>query len=390
MRLLIINDGGARGGGTENRIRLLLEEFGKRELFEEIHILYHKDYAQPPLDSVTSHMGDANEASNYKLVKSILFEHKIDIVQSHNMVAITPFCLSAAFKKKIPVIWFAHDYWPLCAKRSFIDPYKAREKELCKKATFSNCVSCVGLRTWMRLKSFRYFLKNVNIAISACNFVKAVYESHNFLKGRWKVIKPWIELSKFLFNPHSVRDKSILFTGSLIDYKGAWVLAEAFAGVLKEVPDAKLKFVGSEQEPDNRYRKRLERIFARDGTINHVEFLGYMDWDKLGDQYRTAGVYVCPTVCLESFGLNWAEALATGCPVVASRVGSIPETTNNFGKLVEPADPRALADSIVTVLRNKRHYTKLSEEGAAYVKNTFNVSRAASEMIALYRQLLDR
>lgn len=386
MRLLIINDGGARGGGTENRIRLLLEEFRNRGIFEEIHILYHKDYAQPPLDGVTSHICDANEVSNYKLVKDILFEHKIDVVQSHNMVAITPFCLSAAFEKKMPVIWSAHDYWLICPRRRMMDS----EGRLCQRATWRRCIRCTSLRTKLRTQRYKYVMNKSDVGISASCFIRDIHERHGILRNRWQIVLPWIDIKMFSSRRKDrQRLDKIVFTGPLSEEKGALIAALAMRYVVKQIPDAKLHFFGDSQQKDNILRRKIEEIGEADSTINSILFGGEKQWEGLKEEYATTGVYISPTIWNETFGLNWAEALATGCPVVASRVGSIPERMNRFGMLIEPGDPRSLADAIVTVLRDKQHYAKLAEEGSIYVRSAFDVSRAATELIALYRQLIE-
>jgi glycosyltransferase involved in cell wall biosynthesis len=389
MKLLVINDAGIKGGGAENRIRLLLVEFQKRGFFEEIHILQSKTEAVDKTGGFIIHTVDPGYISSYRATARVINKTGIDIVQTHNMLALTPSGILAAHELKIPIVWFAHDYWPLCAKRSFIDPYEASKKQLCKKTSFLHCVDCSGLKTQVRLWGFRQVLGKSDLSVASCNFVKNLYESHNFLKGKWEVVKPWVETDCFLSRAEVKRDSSVVFTGSLLDYKGAWVLAEAFIEVIKVLPDARLKFAGSEQEFNSRHRKRLDDIFSKYGVANRVKFLGYLNWDKLLELYKGSGVYACPTVCMESFGLNWAEAMAAGCPVVASDIGSLPDFLKGRAILVTPRDKDKLAEGIISVLKDKSLAEELSRKGIEYIENNFRVKHSADEILNLYSHLLN-
>lgn len=391
MNLLVINDFGLQGGGTENRVKLLVDEFLKRGSFETIQVIQLSSREILPYNNKVSFYGSSGGfKETYRLAKDIIRSQHVDIVQAHNMLAFTPSGISAAKDLKVPVVWFAHDYWPLCAKRSFIDPYEASKKQLCKKTSFLHCVGCSGLKTQVRLWGFRQVLGKLDLAVASCNFVKNLYESHNFLKGKWEVVKPWIETDCFLSRTEVKRDSSVVFTGSLLDYKGAWVLAEAFIEVIKVLPDARLKFAGSEQELNSRYRKRLDDILSKNGVTNQVEFLGYLNWDRLLELYMTAGVYVCPTVCMESFGLNWAEAMAAGCPIVASDIGSLPNFLKGKAVLVPPRDKDRLAEVIISVLKDKAAAEELSRKGFDYVEKNFRVERAADKILSLYKKYLDK
>lgn len=390
MRLLLINDYGLQGGGTENRVRLLVNEFLKNNYFERIHILQVKGTEPVNKDAgVSFYYSSGKLKESYHVVKDIIRKEQIDIIQAHNMLALTPAGIKAAKELNVPVVWFAHDYWPLCAKRTFIDPYEAEKKESCQKAGFMHCLRCVGIRTCLRLKLFRYLLREVDLAVAASNFVKDIYESHGLLKGKWQVVSPWIDVDIFLSTAsYTNRNNCIVFTGPLVDYKGAWVMAKAFKDVLREIPDARLKFIGGQQESNNVYRKKLERIFAEDGVSCHVDFLGHKDWHSLKQLYQNTGVYVCPPVWRETFGLNWAEAMAAGCPVIASSIGSLPELLEGKAILTPPRDHRKLAENIIFLLKNKDVSDNLNRKGIKYINETFRVERAAEAIIKIYKQYI--
>ena len=391
MRLLVINDFGMQGGGTENRVRLLLNEFLRRGNFGKIHLLQLSNNKNAFKNNVIScHYSSGGIRDTYKITRDIIKNEGINIIQAHNMLALTPSSVRAAKDLKVPVAWFAHDYWPLCAFRSFINPYNSRKMSLCEQAKFSKCVRCVGLRSTLRLKLFQWLVNKVDVAISPGNFVKDLYESHNVLKGKWRIVKPWIALDIFGNIKQSEIANQIIFVGPLVDYKGAWVVAESLKYILKVVPDVKLKFIGDNQEKDGILRKKIEEIGLRDSTLNNMVFVGYKDWEGLKEEYAQGGIGVCTSVCKELFGLHWSEAMAAGCPVVASSIGSLPEFIKDNGLLVPPGAPENLAETVIMLLKDKEYAKALGQRGRRYALETFNVKRAADELIDIYTELLKR
>ena len=163
--------------------------------------------------------------------------------------------------------------------------------------------------------------------------------------------------------------------------------AEALKYVVEEIPQVKLRFVGGNQDKDNQHRKRIESICLRDNTFSYIEFLGQLSWMELSDLYYNAGAYICPTICMESFGLNWAEAMATGCPVVASDIGSVSELVADKGILVPPRDAKELAKAVTRLLKDKDYAFELKRSGQHYARKSFDIGRAVDELIEVYDTL---
>jgi glycosyltransferase involved in cell wall biosynthesis len=193
-----------------------------------------------------------------------------------------------------------------------------------------------------------------------------------------------------------VRRAGVLFVGRLTPHKGIDVLIRALP------PDARLTVVGTEghdPRPPERDYPRLLRVLAAERT---VEFLDAIDDDELANRYRAAAVIVIPSVertCYgrrvavsELLGLVALEAMASGTPVIASRVGGLPEIVEDgvTGYLVPPGDVAALRGRIADVLGHPAAAARLGSNARERVVAELSWDRCAQRCLEAYRQLLDR
>ena len=107
---------------------------------------------------------------------------------------------------------------------------------------------------------------------------------------------------------------------------------ERIKPILAAIPGTRLAIVG-----DGPYRARLENYFA--GTPTH--FVGYLAGEKLAAAYASADGFIFPSRT-ETLGLVLLEAMAAGCPTIASRSGGIPDIVSDGhnGYLFDPDDPQ--------------------------------------------------
>ena len=171
----------------------------------------------------------------------------------------------------------------------------------------------------------------------------------------------------------------ILYVGSLARHKGCSTLVRALA-LLKDI-DCRCTFVGSGPEED-----ALAGLAARSGVASRCEFRGWIERDRLGSFYRGADVFVCPSLD-EPQGVVNLEALSQGCPVVASRVGGIPDMVKHGvnGLLVPPNDPKRLARALRHICTDRDLRLRLAGAAKASV-----VPFRWDKVVADFRQVLLR
>jgi glycosyltransferase involved in cell wall biosynthesis len=172
----------------------------------------------------------------------------------------------------------------------------------------------------------------------------------------------------------------ILSVGTEQARKNMEGLFRIFAGVLRST-SATLVKVGARSDA----RPRLEAL-ARDlGIADHVVWRDSVSEEDLIRLYRTAAVTVVPSF-LEGFSMPCLEAMACGCPLVASTMSAIPETVGSGGLLVDPRDEEAWAEAILRVLGDPAEARDLSRRGIERAR-AFSAERSASQLIRLYEEV---
>jgi glycogen synthase len=183
---------------------------------------------------------------------------------------------------------------------------------------------------------------------------------------------------------HGVRLPYVLFVGRISEQKGIFTLLEA-ADALPEG----VELVLCASSPDTpELQARLEAAVAGRPMIRWINAM--LPVEAVVQLYSHAAAFVCPSV-YEPFGLINLEAMACGTPVVASRVGGIPEVVvdGETGLLVEPGDPVALADALRRVLDDPARAARMGEAGRRRVEAHFSWDRIAERTLEVYRQAME-
>ncbi len=166
--------------------------------------------------------------------------------------------------------------------------------------------------------------------------------------------------------------------------KGIPVFLAAARLLAREFPRLRFAVVG-----DGPARVELEQRAAREGVSHCTVFAGQRR--DVPEVMRALDLFVQPSLW-EGFGMTLLEAMAVGTPVVASRVGGIPEVLEDgvTGLLVPPGDAPALASACAQMLRHRERARHLGRAGMDRVRAEFGIERLVREIEDLYRELLDR
>jgi glycosyltransferase involved in cell wall biosynthesis len=180
----------------------------------------------------------------------------------------------------------------------------------------------------------------------------------------------------------------VLFVGRLASNKGLLRLTDAFADLAREDPASHLVLVGE----DGGMRAAVEARVRSLGLERSVHLLGHIDDERLvAAAYREARLTVLPSD-YEAFGLVLLESLARGTPVVATRVGGIPEVVEDgrAGLLVTPGSVPDLSRALRTLWTDRDLARRLGDYGRTEVVPRFTWEALADRLDALYREVVPR
>jgi glycosyltransferase involved in cell wall biosynthesis len=183
----------------------------------------------------------------------------------------------------------------------------------------------------------------------------------------FEIFKP-VKRSTQLANRYKLSEFTILFVGRLVEVKGVEYLIEALSKLSKDEIHFKALIVG-----DGPLKPELESYVANNDLNSKVEFCGWVDKSKLEEYYSVADVFVGPSL-QEAQGIVFVEALATGTPVVASRVGGIIDivTEGKNGYLVPAKSSRLLYEKLKLIIDDKDLLKKLSKSSRQEAKKKFS------------------
>ena len=183
--------------------------------------------------------------------------------------------------------------------------------------------------------------------------------------------------------------KVILTTGRLIERKNHCLVIKAMKRILEKFPEATYLIIG--QGP---YKERLEKQVRALNLEDHVQFLGFVSQKTLRALYEIAEIFIMPSketdTDMEGFGIVLLEAMALKKPIVASRVGGIPEVVEDgvTGLLVPPGDPKSLARALLRLLRDPPTRFRMGQAGRQRLETYFTLEQTMAKLQGLYRSLV--
>jgi glycosyltransferase involved in cell wall biosynthesis len=179
-------------------------------------------------------------------------------------------------------------------------------------------------------------------------------------------------------------DEALLIgvVAQLIERKGHAVLLQALPALLVEQPRLRVVFFG--QGP---LASALQQQIDRAGLGQAVQLAGFRE--DLAELLPCLALLVHPAL-MEGLGVSLLQAAAAGVPIVASRVGGIPEAIEDgvTGVLVPPGDVLALQQAIGSLLADERRRRQLGQAGAERVRRLFSVGSMVEGNLEQYRELI--
>ena len=201
-----------------------------------------------------------------------------------------------------------------------------------------------------------------------------------------------------VFSPlKSYRDPRLLSIGTvkrLVAEGGIDILVHAFCEAREALRlqdrmlanRMRLRIIGEGPE-----RSRIESLVKSLGIQDVTRLEGNIPHARMNEVLNSLDIFVAPSRS-ESFGVAVLEASACEIPIIATRVGGLPEVVEDgaTGMLVEPENPAALAKAIQTTQgTNEWLRTKMGVNGRAMVVSRYEWNRSVDQMEAIYKRIAD-
>lgn len=304
------------------------------------------------------------------------------VVHAHNLYPLfSPSVLAASKKASVPVVVTLHNYFLTCPTwshfcRGTICKQCFKYGEVC--CLLRNCRSDLGeslaycLRSWI-VRKMGFFKKNVDLIICLTEFAKEHLIQAGFKKEKLRVLPNMVKIP--VQGPKTGEGTYVGFAGRMDTGKGLGTLLRA----ARQLSDIPFKFAGNGSL--SKYQKK---------ATDNVTFVGHLNRQQMEDFYRNARIIVVPSELLEMSPLVISEAMAWGVPIIATRVGGIPETVEHrkTGILVEPQDTNSLAESIRQLWEDARFCRLLGDAGFQNVQQYNSAQNYYKQLMSLYSEVV--
>ena len=240
----------------------------------------------------------------------------------------------------------------------------------------------------LNLRIYKYLLLNrARYICATTNFLAKETKRYLHKKKKINVIPFGVDTELFK-NPKSKRitKKDVIkigFIKHLHPQYGPDVLLVAFKKVVNKYSNVKLIIIGK-----GYLENKLKNMAVNLKIEDKVKFLGYYPHDKIKDVYLDIDIFAMPSKS-ESFGVAAIEAQSMEIPVVASRIGGIPEAVQDgiTGILVKPGDSDKLADGLLRLIENDKMRFKMGLNGREFVKKNYEWVNNVDQMEKIYLHL---
>lgn len=321
------------------------------------------------------------------LFECLLEDFSPDIVHFHNLTGLSASLIQAAKQKNARTVMTLHDYAGICVKNTLIKS----DDRLCDD--FSRCAECipsVSDEHWkevpvrMRRDYLALQFQAVDTFISPSSYLAGKYIQSGIREEKIKIVWNGLDLSRFTEKPKSDDPKRVRFSyvGYLGRHKGVHIILDALSLLSDVEAKVTVNFVGSGEG-----KGRLESRVRDMGLQGSVRFLGQVSNEEIADVYQQTDVLILPSIWPENQPVSITEAMASRTPVIASRIGGIPELVEDgkTGYLFEAGNASELAQRMSEFIADR---SKLGEFGAnAFRKISGDgFTNPTEKIIELYRE----
>jgi len=327
-------------------------------------------------------------------LERFLEQVKPDVVHIQHLYRLSASLISVARRQGIPVVVTLHDYWFICPEIRLLRP----NLEICSGPLWGlRCSGCIKLSSsaWISslLRPLTTFLcvhraaymgrclKEADLLIAPCPFLKSKFVEHGFSPDKILVFRCGIDSRPFQnFRKRESNKLRFGYMGTIHRHKGVHILVEAFNRV--DCPEVELKVFGDPSVDTNYFAE----VQAQAAPNPKISFLGRYNNSDLGHVLSEIDVLIVPSIWHELGPLTIREAFAAKVPVIASKLGAMPDLVEDGvnGLLVKPGD----ADDLLTKMNLLIEGRDLIKQFQSNIGTVESIKENAQELERIYRGLI--
>ena len=320
-----------------------------------------------------------------KKMEQVIETFKPDIIHFNNInFQLTPSIIEAAYKRGIPMVQTVHDYQMLCPNHLFFDVHTQKTCEICLSKSKWNCSkkSCIhGSKMKSVIGSVEAILygwrktyEKIDLYICPSYFMKEKLLTNPIYRNKTVAIHNFIEEIKE-FGPIE-KEEYVLYFGRLSVEKGF----EMFLNTCKQLPDIKFKIAGTGP---------MEQLCK---DISNVEYVGFKTGKELDALISQAKFSVYPSIWYENCPLSVLESESLGTPVLATKMGGIPELIEDgeTGELLEEISEKELRSKMEKLYYNQDLLEKMSAKCIEKRKKMIVLEEYCEKLMEYYMQVLKK
>jgi glycosyltransferase involved in cell wall biosynthesis len=324
---------------------------------------------------------------SYKRVSAVLAEFRPDVAHFHNTFPlISPSAYYAAKRHGVAVVQTLHNFRLLCTNAIFLRNGRVCEdclgKKICLPGIIHGCyrgsrTASAGVAAMVAMhRTMGTWSKAVDLYIALSEFARS------------KFIQGGLPAEKLVVKPNGLSEDPgqgpgdanfALYAGRLSTEKGIGILLSAWSRIGRDLP---LKIVG-DGPASGEVRQACHETTG-------VEWLGMQPRPRVVSLMKQAQFIVIPSICYENFPAVAVEAFATGTPVVASNIGSLPSIVDDgrTGLLFQPGDVADLRAKALALASDSNRLAAMRRQARTEFETRYSPSASYPLLIEAYRRAI--
>lgn len=403
MKILLVNKFHWLNGGSEKyyfELGQLLKEHGHEIAYfsmenEKNIKTKNKEYFVKKIDLNTGSKLKALDViysnENYKKMCLAIDEFKPDIVHLNNFQRqLSASIVKACNKKKIPIVFTAHDVQVICPGITMLDNNKCI-CEKCMHGKYINCIkkqcnkgstlkSIVGALEGYYYRINKIYIKKINQIITPSEFYREKLIEDGIPKNKITAIHNFVELKDYDLETQD--DGYALYFGRLSIEKGIINLINSFSKLANGI----LYIAGEGPE-----KQKIQQIIKDKKMENRVKLLGLLNSQEIKEAIRKSKFVVVPSIWYENCPYSVIEALAIGKPVIGANIGGIPELVRNefSGLTFKYNDINDLTNKMKLLFNDNSLCHKLGINAKIQSKEQYNKDLHYNKIIDVYNKVIN-